>query len=213
MVAKLLRRMNCIFKGMNYLAHAYLSYNEPMILVGNMISDFVKGGQKFGYAVSVQKGMMLHRDIDSFTDTHPATARAKEIFRPYYRLYSAPIMDILYDHFLAADETIFPGNSLLSFTSSVYAVLEKETVHLPPRFLPVLTYMKMENWLYHYRTPEGIQKSLRGLIRRATFINDSTTAANLFLANYDELKACYDDFFPDVKQMAKEKLAGLLGEF
>jgi acyl carrier protein phosphodiesterase len=56
---------------MNYLAHAFLSYNEPMILVGNMISDFVKGRQKFGYAVSVQKGMMLHRAIDSFYG-HPS---------------------------------------------------------------------------------------------------------------------------------------------
>jgi acyl carrier protein phosphodiesterase len=53
-------------------------------------------------------------------------------------------MDILYDHFLAADETIFPGSSLLEFTNNVYNTLEKETVHLPPRFLTVLTYMKME---------------------------------------------------------------------
>jgi acyl carrier protein phosphodiesterase len=28
---------------MNYLAHAYLSFGEPDILAGNMISDFVKG--------------------------------------------------------------------------------------------------------------------------------------------------------------------------
>ena len=205
--------MNCIFIRMNYLAHAFLSYNEPMILVGNMISDFVKGRQKFGYAVSVQKGMMLHRAIDSFTDTHPATAKAKEIFRPEYRLYSAPIMDILYDHFLATDETIFPGSSLLEFTNSVYHTLEKETVHLPPRFLTVLTYMKMENWLYHYRTKEGIQKSLRGLIRRASFISDSGPAEALFLAHYDELKSCYQAFFPAVKQMAKQTLDELLEEF
>lgn len=205
--------MNCTFRGMNYLAHAYLSFNNRFILVGNMISDFVKGGQKLGYTAAVQKGIDLHRAIDSFTDTHPATARAKEIFRPAYRLYSGPITDIVYDHFLATDATLFPNASLLQFTHQVYQTLEEETVHLPPRFLPVLTYMKMENWLYHYRTPEGIQKSLRGLIRRASFINDSATAFELFLSNYEELQNCYESFFPDVKQMAKQKLSGHSEEF
>lgn len=89
---------------MNYLAHATLSFGVPHVLVGNMISDFVKGGQKLGYAASVQKGIELHRAIDGFTDDHPATARAKQFFRADYRLYSGPIVDVLYDHFLANDE-------------------------------------------------------------------------------------------------------------
>ena len=195
---------------MNYLAHAYLSYNVPHILVGNMISDFVKGAQKYVYVVSVQQGMELHRAIDSFTDDHPATAKAKKIFRPHYRLYSAPIMDILYDHFLANDEDEFPAGALLPFSNQVYATLEQEAVHLPEHFVPVLMYMKTENWLYNYRTREGIQKSIRGLVRRATFIHDSTKAVELFNTHYDELNQYYHEFFPDVKQMAKEKLAQLL---
>lgn len=195
---------------MNYLAHAYLSFGVPHILAGNMISDFVKGAQKSVYVASVQKGIELHRAIDSFTDDHPATAKAKQIFRPYYRLYSGPIMDILYDHFLATDEKEFSQASLYQFTASVYQTLEEETIHLPQRFLTVLTYMKMENWLYHYRTREGMEKSLRGLVRRATYINDSTKAVELFLTHYEELKHCYQEFFPDVKQMAKQKLEELL---
>ncbi|MDQ3277870.1 MAG: ACP phosphodiesterase, partial [Bacteroidota bacterium] len=178
--------MNCIFKGMNYLAHAYLSFEDRHLLVGNMISDFVKGRQKLGYTVSVQKGLMLHRAIDEYTDTHPATAQAKEFFRPWYRLYSGPIMDVIYDHFLATDTSIFSDTSLLQFAKGVYQTLEEETVHLPPHFLPVLTYMKAENWLYHYRTPEGIRKSLAGLVRRARYIDDSTKAYALFLQHYSE---------------------------
>ena len=202
--------MDCIFNGMNYLAHAYLSFTEPQILVGNMISDFVKGKEKFGYTAGIQKGIQLHRDIDAFTDAHPATAKAKEYFRPHYRLYSAPIIDIVYDHFLANDENLFTNESLLSFSNNTYKVLEDHTAHLPQRFLFVLTYMKMENWLYNYRTKEGIQKSLRGLIRRATFISDSTTAIEVLNENYNEIKDCYNAFIPDVKQMAKQKLTELL---
>src|SRR5438552_2946814 len=103
---------------MNYLAHAYLSYNEPEILVGNMISDFVKGKQKYGYPVMIQKGIQLHRDIDMFTDNHPATAKAKDFFRSAYRLYSGPLLDIIYDHFLANDHSLFTERSLFDYTES-----------------------------------------------------------------------------------------------
>ena len=198
---------------MNYLAHAFLSYNHPFVLVGNMISDFVKGGQKLGYTAAIQKGITLHRAIDAFTDVHPATARAKDFFRADYRLYSGPITDVIYDHFLANDQSLFSDASLLQFTNDVYQTLEKETVHLPQRFLPVFTYMRTENWLYHYRTPEGIQQTLRGLVRRASFLTDSTSAYNSFLSHYDELKQCYEAFMPDVKQMAKQKLDELQPEF
>jgi acyl carrier protein phosphodiesterase len=174
-----------------------------------MISDFVKGGAKSGYTVAIQKGIELHRAIDNFTDQHPATAKAKEIFRPAYRLYSGPIMDVIYDHFLATDESLFTDASLLDFTHGIYQTLEEETVHLPPRFLSVLTYMRTENWLYHYRTHDGIRKSLRGLVKRASFIHDSTPAFELFLSHYHYLKDCYQAFVPDVKQMAKQKLQEL----
>jgi acyl carrier protein phosphodiesterase len=175
-----------------------------------MISDFVKGRQKLGYTVSIQKGIELHRAIDAFTDAHPATAKAKEIFRPHYRLYSGPFIDILYDHFLANDDSVFPDDVLLSYTDGVYRILEAYAAHLPQRFLGVLVYMKADNWLYNYRTRQGIQKSLQGLVRRASFITDSTTAVELFNDNYKELRDCYHAFFPDVKQMAKQKLEELL---
>ena len=51
--------------------------------MGNMISDFVKGKKKFDYPPGIQKGIMLHRAIDTFTDTHEATKLAKEVFRPH----------------------------------------------------------------------------------------------------------------------------------
>ena len=202
--------MNCSFVGMNYLGHAYLSFNSPQILVGNMISDFVKGKEKFVFNGNIQKGMVLHRAIDEFTDTHPSTKKAMEVFRPAYRLYSAPIMDILFDYFLANDAEIFSDDSLRAFSLDVYAQLEKNTVHLPNRFLQVFTYMKTDNWLYGYRFPEGMRRSLQGLIRRATYINESDTAYLLFLENRDILNECYQEFFGDVKQFAKQKFEELV---
>jgi acyl carrier protein phosphodiesterase len=203
--------MNCTFRCMNFLAHAYLSFEHPQILVGNMISDFVKGAAKDRYANDVRQGIMLHRYIDEYTDNHPATKNAKEIFRPYYRLYSGAIIDILYDHFLANDTELFTEASLKSFTRSVYTVLEDQSANLPEHFIPVLAYMSTEDWLYHYKYTSGMQKSLRGLIRRAAYLSESDTAYQLFLDNYNAIEGYYRDFFPDVKQFAKQRLNELLG--
>lgn len=93
---------------MNYLAHAYLSFEITDITVGNMISDFVKGKQKFDYPLTIQQGIMLHRAIDTFTDTHAITREAKSFFKEPYGPYSGPLVDVVYDHFLANDPVRFP---------------------------------------------------------------------------------------------------------
>ena len=98
---------------MNFLAHAYLSFDHPEILVGNLISDFVKGKKKFDYSEQVQHGIALHRAIDTFTDFHQATQIAKQVFRADYRLYSGAFMDIVYDHFLANDDNEFSDKNKL----------------------------------------------------------------------------------------------------
>jgi len=187
---------------MNYLAHAYLSFEKPGILVGNMISDFVKGRKKYDYPIDIQQGIALHREIDSFTDTHSATKQAKEIFRSAYGLYSGAIMDIVYDHFLALDENEFTGQSLETFTINTYATLDRFTEHFPEKFTMMYPYMKSHNWLYNYRYREGIQRSLGGLVRRARYLEESDTAYLLFTTHYEELKKIYNLFFPGLKTMA-----------
>lgn len=186
---------------MNYLAHAYLSFNKPGILVGNMISDFVKGKTKYEYPEEIQQGIAVHREIDRFTDTHLATKEAKEIFRPVYRLYAGPLMDVIYDHFLALDENEFTDASLKAFTVNTYAMLDRFTDHFPEKFSMMYPYMKLQNWLYNYRYRPGIEKSLAGVARRAKYLEESDTAYFLFNEHYDKLKNLYQLFFPELKLM------------
>src|SRR5689334_2451375 len=110
---------------MNYLAHAFLSFGDTEILVGNMIADHIKGKLALEkYPERIRKGVMLHRKIDEFTDQHPATQRAKVWFRGDYGLYSGAVMDTLYDHFLANDPKHFISEpALLAFTENVYQQL------------------------------------------------------------------------------------------
>ena len=196
---------------MNYLAHAYLSFNEPKILLGNMISDFVKGKKQFDYELLVQKGIKLHRAIDSFTDEHPATKEMKQVFKPDYGLYAGAFADIVYDYFLANDKNEFNSTgSLQDFSQNTYTMLETQLSSSPLIFQQMFPYMKKHDWLYNYQFELGIEKSFAGMARRAKYITESNTAFRVFQKNIENLKPCYEAFFPLLKNYAADTLHELL---
>lgn len=197
---------------MNYLAHAFLSFEDGAVLTGNMISDFVKGKTQYQYPPAIQDGIELHRQIDAFTDSHPVTARAKEFFRPVYRLYAGAFTDIVYDHFLALDEKHFaPYGGLLPFTELTYGQLEAHSSFFPERFMRMFPFMRSQNWLYGYRQQDGIRQSFYGLQRRAAYISETDHAFEIFITHYHELQECYDNFFPLLKKYAWESFSKLRG--
>jgi Uncharacterized protein conserved in bacteria len=194
---------------MNYLAHAYLSFNQPAILAGNLISDFVKGKQVLQFPEEVRKGILLHRAIDAYTDEHAVPREARNIFKPYYRLYSAAFIDVAFDHFLANDFQQFTDDSLSRFSQEVYSAMDTFLHMFPERFKIMYPYMKQQNWLYNYRSRLGIERSFAGLVRRAAYLTDSDTAFKLFEDNYDTLQEYYAGFFPALQQHALKVLQTL----
>ncbi|MFC4263217.1 ACP phosphodiesterase [Ferruginibacter yonginensis] len=196
---------------MNYLAHAFLSFEHPSILVGNMISDYVKGSAQYSYPIPILAGIKLHRAIDAFTDTHAATQQIKALYKPTYRLYAGAFADVVYDYFLANDVTQFnTEHDLFMFTQQTYTSLEKNTAHFPERFSKMFPYMQQQNWLYHYRFDDGMQKSFGGLARRAAYINETDTAFEIFLQNKATIQQCYDAFFNEIKTFAFHQMHLLL---
>jgi acyl carrier protein phosphodiesterase len=185
---------------MNFLAHAYLSFGDPQVLVGNMIGDFVKGTLILEkYPAGVQWGIRLHRAIDSFTDHHPATRTAGSFFRDHYGLYSSIFTDIAYDHFLANDSDHFPAGTLQRFAGETYQTLNRYPDWLPPRFRQMLYYMQSQDWLYGYRQTKGVQQAFNGIVRRARYINDATPAFRDFEEHYAALESLYRQFFPGLE--------------
>lgn len=195
---------------MNYLAHAYLSFGHPAILTGNMISDFVKGKKQYDYPPLIQHGIRLHRMIDSFTDTHPATRKAKTYFKPVAGLYAGAFIDVVYDHFLALDPSQLDEPGWTSFTQLSYTQLAANASVFPERFAAMFPYMRSQNWLYHYRFTSGIERSFEGLVRRARYLDDASPAFAVFIRHYQALQDCYAHFFPDVKIMAQLQMNVLL---
>ena len=195
---------------MNLLAHAYLSFDQPQILLGNMISDYVKGKKQFDYPAGIQKGITLHRAIDEFTDHHAATKEAKQYFQADYKLYAGAFIDIVYDHFLANDRNEFENEVILNiFSHSTCKTLQENISLLPDKFSKLLPHMQSQNWLYNYRFKEGIEKSFDGLVHRAAYLSESTIAYTIFNEQYKNLQQCYAAFFPSLKSFAIRTLNGL----
>lgn len=198
---------------MNYLAHAYLSFGNDEILLGNMISDFVKGKKQYLYPPVVHKGILLHRAIDDFTDTHPVTQKAKSVFKTAYRLYSGAFIDVVYDHFLAIEQMAFANDgALFDFSQKTYKQLEKQMAIMPSAFERMFSYMQSQNWLYGYRTLPGIYQSFGGLVRRAAYLQDSTPAIRIFDQHYNFLQSCFNEFWEDIRFFAFNKMNLLLSD-
>ncbi len=198
---------------MNYLAHAYLSFNDKEILMGNMMSDFIKGKQQFTYPTVIHKGIILHRCIDNFTDAHEATRTAKEVFRADYRLYSGAFIDVIYDHFLANDVNEFPTEaSLWTFSQGCYSTIDAQREWMPPRFGKMFFYMKTQDWLSGYRSIAGTILSFGGLVRRAAYLQDAYRASEIFENNYELLATCYRQFWKELKLFSFNKMNELINK-
>ena len=188
---------------MNFLAHSYLSFSEEQ-LVGNMIADFVKNRDVARLPESIQKGIKLHRAIDTFTDAHPLIHEAKAPFRPLVRLYSGAFVDVAFDYFLANDTTENSKREWQEHSREVYAVLRRYEEFLPEVFKKVLDKMQQDDWLYNYRNEWGIDYSFRNVVNKAQFLDKTTNVFPAFLANKDFLREKYEIFFPEIKSFAQD---------
>ena len=107
----------------------------------------------------------MHQKIDGFTDTHPVVARSKRRMPPPYRRYAGVLVDVFYDHFLAAGwEQYSPETSLDRFTQRTYGVLTENQNGLPPRLRRVVPFMVEQDWLGRYQTIEGVDRTLGGIV-------------------------------------------------
>lgn len=194
---------------MNFLAHAYLSFDQEKILVGNFAADFIKGRDLHLYEEGIQMGIMLHREIDTFTDTHPLVKAGQSYLRPKFRHYSTVISDIFFDYFLAKNWSTYSNQPLENFAIKTYDLMEQYHDQLPEDFNQMLNWMKNQNWLVAYGSQEGIQRALNGLTRRAKFDSKMNEATAVLKEKEQEFEVIFFAFFEDLRTFAREKLTEL----
>lgn len=194
---------------MNFLAHSYLSGTNNKTLAGNFFGDFVKGNQLENYDLKIQHGILLHREIDHFTDNHPIVLQSKKRLRKRYRHYAPVVTDVFYDHFLATNWNSFHHLPLINFTKKTYGILNEYVDLFPDRAQHMFSYMKRDNWLYHYKFVEGIDKALTGMARRTKFDSKMEHSAEDLRNYYNDFENDFHLFFPEIKKHCVQYLNAL----
>ncbi len=191
---------------MNFLAHIYLSGDNEELKIGNFIADSVKGKQYLEYPPGIIDGIVLHRAIDTFTDTHPIVSKSVERLFERYGHYSRVIVDILYDHFLAANWKDYSDIPLKIYTEDFYKLLQDNFKILPKPVQNFLPYMVADNWLYNYRKIEGIEKILFQMNRRIKYRAKMHLAVEELREFYEEFEDEFTRFFEELRAYVKVEI-------
>lgn len=194
---------------MNYLAHIFLSFNNPEVTIGNFIADSVRGKKYKHLPVPVQKGIVLHRAIDTYTDAHPTVRKSTKRLHKNYSHYSGVIVDIFYDHFLAKNWTKYSTVPLPVFVDEFYDLLEDNLSILPLNVQRMMPYMITDNWILNYAKLEGIARVLEGMNRRTKNRSKMNFAIVDLEEHYDKFEKEFTSFFEELTIFSKQKYISL----
>jgi acyl carrier protein phosphodiesterase len=188
---------------MNFLAHIYLSGNNDLMKIGNFMADGIRGNEHLDMNIEIKKGVILHRHIDTFTDSHPIYRQSKHRLHEKYGHYAGVIMDILYDHFLAKNWHKYSDESLEGFADNFYKSLEANYNLLTIRTKNLLPYMTEQNWLVSYSTIAGIEKILFQMDYRTKHRANMQEAVVELQQFYEEFEDEFAEFFEELRSFCK----------
>ncbi|MFH6937681.1 ACP phosphodiesterase [Flavobacterium sp. YO12] len=194
---------------MNFLAHIYLSGENDLIKIGNFMADGIRGKQFQHFPEDVQKGILLHRFIDTYTDSHDTFRQSTKRLHEKYHHYSGVIVDIMYDHFLAKNWEKYSDEKLDHFINRFYKSLHENYPILTEKTQNLMPTMIRENWLWSYQTIDGIQHILTQMDRRSKNQSKMQFASQELKEFYPEFEHEFDLFFKDVQVQSKQKLLSL----
>lgn len=186
---------------MNLLAHAYLSGYHQDVLIGNLVGDFYKGYGFLKHSNELfREGILLHRFIDEFMDTHPNTKYCKKLLWDKYRHYSGVLVDIFYDHFLAKNWSDYSDVTLKEFSENCYDILRRNNPVIPPKAHQMVEHMIANNWFESYQTLDGIERTLKGMSRRTKYVSGMEQATQDLYLFYEEFGQQFQSYFPQVAE-------------
>ena len=191
---------------MNYLAHVYLSGDNEELIIGNYIADGLKGIKASEFNSRIQRGISLHRHIDSFTDHHENVRTSKKRLVEKYGHYASVIVDVYYDHFLAKNWNDYSDEPLIDYEKRIYDLLLFNKMILPTNAMYFLNYMIDQKLLSNYARLQTISNSLSGLSRRTKFKSNMEHAIEDLEEHYDLFEGDFNLFFPQLEVSVSEFL-------
>jgi acyl carrier protein phosphodiesterase len=194
---------------MNFLAHIYLSGDNDLIKIGNLMADGIRGKHFEGYPLDIQKGIILHRFIDTYTDAHLVFRKSTKRLHEKYHHYAGVIVDVFYDHFLAKNWNHYSEENLELYVARFYQSLQDNYDLLSERTKGMMPYMLNQNWLVSYQTTEGINRILTQMDSRTKNESKMRFATHELIEYYTDFEQEFTTFFEDLRIQSHQKLISL----
>ena len=191
---------------MNFLAHLYLSQYNSNLLIGNFIADHIKGNNYRHFSEEIQQGILLHREIDTYTDAHAVVRKSKRRLHERYRHYDGVIIDIFFDHYLAKNWATYSAIPFDQYTTAMNTFFARKAPELPEKSQQFIHYMIEYNLLFNYQFTDGIEKVLNGMNRRTK----GKSQMHLAIEDLKKLDTLFENdfklFFQDLRVFTQQKL-------
>lgn len=197
--------MQFILLSMNYLAHAFLSGEDPEFLLGNVTADLLKGNFHKSLSEKISAGVLHHRKIDVFTDNHPEFRSCLPILYPQHGKYASVVLDILFDYFLVKNWHLFNDHSLDTFCEKTNLLLLSGISLLPANVEIQLKSMIQGNWLYNYGHQEGLTYCFLRLTKRVAQPDRLTNWQETLDNKGEFLATSFLNFFPELIAYSKNE--------
>jgi acyl carrier protein phosphodiesterase len=194
---------------MNFLAHIYLSGDNDLMKIGNFMADGIHGKNFDTFPMEIRKGIILHREIDTFTDAHPIFRQSTKRLHANYHHYSGIIVDIFYDHFLAKNWSKYSDEKLDHFTERFYQSLTDNYDSLTLKTQKMMPYMIDHNWLLSYQTIEGIENVLVKMDNRMKRDSNMRFSVAELRTFYSDFEQEFTGFFEELIIHSNQKIQTL----
>lgn len=187
---------------MNFLAHCLLSCDDAEILVGNFLADFLSQHALLAYPPNIWQGVLLHRQIDSFTDAHPVVRQSTSRLHEYHHKYAMVIVDVFYDYFLARHWHRYSALPLRDFADQTYQRLSAHAHLMPSALCQRLEGMIAGDWLLQYGQLAGQAFTFDQLRKKMSKPWYMDGVMDSLARDEQLLEEEFMTFFPDVQRMA-----------
>lgn len=150
-------------------------------------------------------GILLHREIDSFTDQHPVVAEARNVISPERRRLGGIIIDIAFDYYLTRHWDKFSTEERRVTISRGYATMAMvSSTGLSRKTQSLISKMSSRDWLNAYGTLEGQTLTFQRVSRVTPAVAGLEGAEQEIVKNDAILDQYFLQFYPDLIKNVEE---------
>jgi len=191
---------------MNFLAHFFLSGDDPALMTGNFLADFLNNREVNELPEEIRRGILLHRQIDQYTDGHEAVRQSIQRLYPRHRKYAPVLVDVYYDYFLIHNWNDYTAEDFTAFRNRAYTALHQHLPAIPINLHPRVKGMVEADWLRSYGVYEGLEYTFKRMKTRTSMPEHLEGAVETLQVFRAEMDAEFRWFFPELLGFVGGKL-------